>query len=233
MGEATAYTFEYGLSLSFGNITTVDVLAAGGSPVPVTAPLTGLSANTTYYFRMVATNGTSTSNGVVFAFTTSGPAAPPSVTTGAANPIGAYQAVLAGTVNPNGRQTAFTFEYGATATFGNITAVDNAGSAGVVQPVTLPVTGLAANTLYFYRLVATNTDGTTWGPTLTFTTAADQPPTDLALDDASVAENEPAATDVGTFSTTDPDARRHPHLRARQRYRRHRQRVASRSPATR
>jgi hypothetical protein len=204
-GEVTAYTFEYGPNLSFGNITTVEFTAAGGSPLPVTAPLTGLSANTTYFYRLVATNGTSTSNGVVFGFTTSGPAAPPSVTTGSASSIGAYQAILAGTVNPNGRQTAFTFEYGPTQTFGHITAVDNGGSAGVVSPVTLPVTGLSPTTLYYYRLVATNTDGTTSGPILSFTTAADQAPTDLALSNASVEENQPVGTDIGTLSTVDPD----------------------------
>ena len=205
-GEATAYTFEYGPNLGFGNITAIEVTGAGGSPVPVTATLSGLLPNTTYFYRLVATNGTATSTGVVFAFTTSGPAAPPSVTTGVASAIGAYTATLSGTVNPNGRQTAFTVEYGPTNTFGHITAVDNAGSAGVVQPVTLPATGLSPTTLYFYRLVATNTDGTTWGPTLTFTTAEDQPPTDLSLSTSSVAENEPAATDIGTLSTTDPDA---------------------------
>jgi hypothetical protein len=204
-GEATAYTFEYGTNLSFGNITTIEFTGNGNSAVPVTAPLTGLSPNTTYYYRLVATNGTSTSNGVVFAFTTSGPATPPSVTTGAASAIGAFTATLSGTVNPNGRQTAFTFEYGPSETFGHITAVDNAGSAGVVQPVTLPATGLTASTLYYYRLVATNADGTTWGPTLTFTTADDQPPTDISLSNSSVQENQPANTTVGTLSATDPD----------------------------
>lgn len=204
-GEATAYTFEYGTSTSFGNITTVTGAGSGSTSAAVSAPLTGLSPNTTYLFRLVATNASGTTTGAVMAFTTAGPAVPPSVTTGAASAIGAYRATLAGTVNPNGRQTAFTFEYGTTDTFGQITAVDNAGSAGAVQPVTLPVTGLSPLTTYKYRLVATNTDGTTSGPVMEFTTAANQAPTDIALSGASVAENQAVATTVGTLSTNDPD----------------------------
>jgi large repetitive protein len=39
-----------------------------------------------------------------------------------------------------------------------------------------------------------------------FTTAADQAPTDIGLSNSSVNENEPSGTTVGTLSTTDPDA---------------------------
>jgi large repetitive protein len=42
--------------------------------------------------------------------------------------------------------------------------------------------------------------------TFSFTVAANQAPTDIALSPASVDENEPSGTAVGTFSTTDPDA---------------------------
>jgi methionine-rich copper-binding protein CopC len=39
-----------------------------------------------------------------------------------------------------------------------------------------------------------------------FTVGADQAPTDIALSNSSVAENQPSGTAVGTLSTTDPDA---------------------------
>lgn len=39
-----------------------------------------------------------------------------------------------------------------------------------------------------------------------FSVATDQPPTDISLSHASVDENQPSGTTVGTFSTTDPDA---------------------------
>src|SRR5262249_52174481 len=35
--------------------------------------------------------------------------------------------------------------------------------------------------------------------------SGNRPPTDIALDNSSVAENKPAGTAVGNFSTTDPD----------------------------
>src|SRR5688572_8033521 len=54
-GEATAYTFEYGTTLSFGSITEIVFLEAGAGDVPAGAPVAGLSPNTTYFFRLVAT----------------------------------------------------------------------------------------------------------------------------------------------------------------------------------
>ena len=42
--------------------------------------------------------------------------------------------------------------------------------------------------------------------TVEFTIAANSAPTDLALSPATVAENQPSGTTVGTFSSTDPDA---------------------------
>jgi methionine-rich copper-binding protein CopC len=39
-----------------------------------------------------------------------------------------------------------------------------------------------------------------------FTTAANSAPTDIQLSNSSIAENQPSGTDVGTLTTTDPDA---------------------------
>jgi phosphodiesterase/alkaline phosphatase D-like protein len=85
--------------------------------------------------------------------------------------VTATGATLAGTVDPRGAQTAFTFEYGPTNTFGAISAVDSAGSTAGSQSVTLPISGLTPGTQYRYRLVATNANGTSTGDVGTFTTA--------------------------------------------------------------
>jgi hypothetical protein len=77
---------------------------------------------------------------------------PPLVSTGAASAVTATGAVLAGTVDARGSQTAFVFEYGTTTAFGSLSAVDNAGSGSGRQSVTLPLAGLAPNTTYLYRL---------------------------------------------------------------------------------
>jgi DNA-binding beta-propeller fold protein YncE len=67
-----ACSFQYGTDTSYG--TTVPCLpssiAAGTTPVPVTAPIAGLSPNTTYHFRVVLTDadGTSESPDHTFVF---------------------------------------------------------------------------------------------------------------------------------------------------------------------
>ncbi len=59
-GKIVTYHFEYGLAdcASSACSATKDVkLSAGSSPVHVTEPIAGLSAGTTYHFRLVAKNG--------------------------------------------------------------------------------------------------------------------------------------------------------------------------------
>jgi phosphodiesterase/alkaline phosphatase D-like protein len=79
-------------------------------------------------------------------------------------------ATLAGTVDPHGKPTTFTFEYGTNGSFGSLSAVDNAGSTDGAEPVSLPIAGLHTGTTYLYRLVATNASGTTVGTVRSFTT---------------------------------------------------------------
>jgi len=53
----TTYRFEYGPTSSYGRSTPDVEIAAGSSPVAVTAPVNGLDQGTTYHVRLVATNG--------------------------------------------------------------------------------------------------------------------------------------------------------------------------------
>ena len=63
--------FEYGTSMSYGTSVPCTTLpGSGSSPVAVSAPVTGLSANTTYHFQIVATNPTGTSTGADQTLTT-------------------------------------------------------------------------------------------------------------------------------------------------------------------
>jgi hypothetical protein len=66
--------FDYGTSMSYGTSVPCTTLPGSGmSPVAVSAPLTGLSANTTYHFQIIATNPTGTSTGGDQTFTTAEP----------------------------------------------------------------------------------------------------------------------------------------------------------------
>jgi uncharacterized delta-60 repeat protein len=76
-GASTAVSFDYGLTTSYG--TTVPgnpTPVAGGSPTPVSAALTGLAPNTTYHYRLIATNTFGTAAGNDRTFTTFGNAVP-------------------------------------------------------------------------------------------------------------------------------------------------------------
>ena len=99
-------------------------------------------------------------------------AGPPRVTTDAATALSSTGATLNGTVNPNGNATTSYFEYGPTKTYGTKTAVASAGSGNAKQPASAPVSGLTASTTYHFRLVATNSAGTTTGGDKAFTTLA-------------------------------------------------------------
>jgi hypothetical protein len=70
--DATAWAFEYGTTTAYGKQSPVTsaTLAAGSSPVAVTRTLAGLTAGTTYHYRLVATNGGGTTNGADHTFTT-------------------------------------------------------------------------------------------------------------------------------------------------------------------
>jgi len=66
---ATTYHFEYGTSLSYGTSTSTLSAGNGAGDVPVTSALAGLlEPNTTYHFRIVATNsrGSATSGDQIF-----------------------------------------------------------------------------------------------------------------------------------------------------------------------
>ena len=57
-GTATTYHFEYGTSAGYGLVTPEADAGAGTDPAAVQAPITGLTRNTTYHYRLVATQGT-------------------------------------------------------------------------------------------------------------------------------------------------------------------------------
>ncbi|HQR10750.1 MAG TPA: M12 family metallo-peptidase [Casimicrobiaceae bacterium] len=71
-GASTTVTFDYGLSTSYTNSVTAaqSPLAPGAVNAPVSAAIAGLSCNTQYHFRAVASNTSGTANGSDATFTT-------------------------------------------------------------------------------------------------------------------------------------------------------------------
>jgi streptogramin lyase len=81
----------------------------------------------------------------------------PYAVTGMATGIGKTEATLTGTVNPNGVETKYYFEYGTTTSYGTKTAEVSDGSGTSNVEVSKSITGLTAGTRYDFRIVATNT----------------------------------------------------------------------------
>ena len=54
--QATSWYVEYGTGTSYGKQTATRSAGSGSGNVPVSAALTGLSAGTTYHYRVVAKN---------------------------------------------------------------------------------------------------------------------------------------------------------------------------------
>ena len=87
---------------------------------------------------------------------------------------------LNGNANPNGQATAVHFEWGQDPNLaGAAPTPDQAIGSGVSSvAIASPLSGLAASTTYYYRVVATSTAGTSNGSIASFTTATpDAPPT--------------------------------------------------------
>ena len=66
----TSCRFEYGTSLAYGSTQACSLLPEGSSPVSVSGPVTGLSAGTTYHFRLQVTSSAGTFNSSDGTFTT-------------------------------------------------------------------------------------------------------------------------------------------------------------------
>jgi hypothetical protein len=94
---------------------------------------------------------------------------PPVVTTNPATNVTASSARLNGTLDPHGLSTTVYFEYGTTASYGSRTP-DQIKTGNDYQNVLAPILGLTAGTTYHFRIVASNTAGTTYATDRTLTT---------------------------------------------------------------
>jgi hypothetical protein len=162
-GMATTYRFEYGTSSSYG-LQTADVDAGSGTgAVDASANLTGLTSDTTYHYRLVATNAAGVARGSDRTLKTDARPGPPGATTGSARSVTAAAARLSASVDPNGRPTTYHFEYGTTTGYGKRTADASAGSGQSARSVSAAISGLSSNTRYHYRVVASNDAGVARG----------------------------------------------------------------------
>lgn len=103
--------------------------------------------------------------------------AAPLALTRAATGVTSVQAVLNGSVDPQGEETTYHFEYGKTTAYGTSVPVPSAsiGSGALGLEESKTITGLEARTVYDFRVVASNATGTTYGENQTLTTLPEGP----------------------------------------------------------
>lgn len=138
------------------------------TPYPTTIPATTPAVTTPAPTTPAATTPAATTP----AATTPPKPSPksPAVVTSSATSVSALGATLVGRVNPNGQATNYYFQYGTSTAYKSKTATTAIGNGTSSVTLTIPVTGLSANTKYHFRIVATNATGTSRGTDRTFTT---------------------------------------------------------------
>jgi len=167
-GLTTTVYFQYGPTTSYGSTTPVQ--AQGGNRFrDISANISGLSANTTYHFRIVATNSAGTRYGNDRTFTTLSATGPPVVTSNLATFIASFSARLNGSLDQHGLTTTVYFQYGTTTSYGLSTAFQSQ-TGNTYRNIAANISGLTASTTYHFRIVATNSAGTRYGGDRTFTT---------------------------------------------------------------
>jgi hypothetical protein len=168
----TSYHFVYGTTDKYGSVVPVpDLYTQAGEKELVSQSLSGLRAGTTYHFAVVINDAAGTFTGPDETLTT--PFVPlPVVSTGGTDGVTEGSVTLSGTIDPQGWNTTYHFEYGTSAAYGlSWPTVDtDMGALDGAQPVALTIENLQPATTYHYRLVATDPGGTTYGADQSFTT---------------------------------------------------------------
>ncbi|MFY9308149.1 MAG: fibronectin type III domain-containing protein, partial [Bacteroidia bacterium] len=165
---ATSYFLDVSTDVTFGTFSVLNNQSAGSA---TTYNVTGLTVNTTYYYRVRASNGCSTSlNSNTITVGTTAPVAP--TATDADNftctSFNANWGAVTGA-------TSYLIDVSTTANFSG-TLVLNGQSTG--NATTYNVTGLTPNTTYFYRVRASNGCSTSLNSnTITVGTTAPVAPT--------------------------------------------------------
>ncbi len=166
---STTVSFEYGLDKTYGKVVPfASNPILGAADTPVSLAISDLLPQQVYHYRVVATNAGGVTYGEDQTFQT---ILVPTAITGAADHINGNKATVNAAINPQGAPTTVSFEYGLDDTYGETVLLPGnpfTGGENIFVSVTLD--HLLPNRKYHYRVIATNTAGTSYGADYTFTT---------------------------------------------------------------
>jgi len=169
-GTDAHYYFEYGTSTSYGSLSPAlpgtdagiggaECTPPGGpkcSPVAATTTLTGLAANTSYHYRLVAANSFGTTHGEDATLTTLGP---PRIEPEGPENITHTSATVKAKIDPDGLDTQYHLVYGESTGYGTETPGVDIGGGEAPVPISVALTDLKIGATYHYRIVAVNAAG--------------------------------------------------------------------------
>jgi hypothetical protein len=135
-----------------------------------------------------------------FALPASASALALSVTTGSPQDVSATRATMRATVSVSALGASVSWQYGTTTAYGATSATVSSGLLAVDQTLTVGVTGLAPDTTYHVRAVATSGLSTSYGRDVKFNTNGNSGSSSSG--DAPATDGSPAPT--GDSSTTAP-----------------------------
>jgi hypothetical protein len=170
-GSPTSWHFEYGTTTAYGLSSAGGDAGGGDAAAPVSVPVEGLSAGTTYHYRLVAANGDGSGAGADRTFRTAAGPGLPGLSSTVAREVGPTGASLRSRIDPNRGETRYHFEYGLSPSYGSRTPERSAGAGDGGVPVAERIEGLRPYRRYHFRVVATNEAGERVSRNRTFTTS--------------------------------------------------------------
>ena len=177
--NSATHWFRYGTTSGYLGMTTNSSNQGSGTHNMVDY-ISNLSPNTTYYFQAIAQNSYGTVHGSVQQFTTSSSfwndnnAGQTSVMTTVATNVQPASASINGLLlNTTNAPTSVYFEYGTSVGLGGTTTQKYLG-LGTSIPFSQFISGLAPNTIYYYRANAININGTARGTIEIFRTPGNE-----------------------------------------------------------
>jgi len=193
--EAATSIVEYGLTTSYGSTATSTTLKTSHS-----VALTGLNANTKYYYRVKsadAAGNVATSSGSSFTTQAAADTTPPTISSIAVSSITTSGATVTWTTN---EASSSVVEYGTTTSYG----LTKTGSSGVTSH-SVALSSLSAGTKYYYRVKSTDAAGNTATSTgSSFTTAGSSSSSTLTLDGSGLSGSVSATGDKKYFTVVVP-----------------------------